>query len=59
MAKNVRVHELAKELGMTNTEMLDLARVMGVEAKSQSSTIIEAQADRLRRRADSVDPRPR
>ncbi len=48
----MRVHELAKELGMTNTEVLDLCKVMGVEAKSQSSSIIEAQADRLRRRAE-------
>ena len=48
----MRVHELAKELGMTNAEMLDLTNKMGVEAKSQSSTIIEAQADRLRRRAE-------
>ena len=48
----MRVHELAKELGMTNTELLDLCKVMGVEAKSQSSSIIEAQADRLRRRAE-------
>ncbi len=48
----MRVHELAKQLGMTNTEVLDLCTAMGVEAKSQSSSIIEAQADRLRRRAE-------
>src|ERR1700712_2832109 len=48
----MRVHELAKELGMTNSELLDLTSKMGVEAKSQSSSIIEAQADRLRRRAE-------
>jgi translation initiation factor IF-2 len=52
LAKNMRVHELAKELGMTNAEVLALCGVMGVEAKSQSSAIIEAQADRLRRRAE-------
>ncbi|MEY4230868.1 MAG: translation initiation factor, partial [Actinomycetota bacterium] len=52
LAKNMRVHELAKELGMTNTEVLGLCSAMGVEAKSQSSSIIEAQADRLRRRAE-------
>ncbi|MEN9504361.1 MAG: translation initiation factor, partial [Actinomycetota bacterium] len=48
----MRVHELAKELGMTNTELLDLCKTMGVEAKNQSSSVIEAQADRLRRRAE-------
>jgi translation initiation factor IF-2 len=52
LAKNMRVHELAKELGMTNNELLELTAKMGVEAKSQSSSIIEAQADRLRRRAE-------
>ena len=52
MAKNLRVHELAKELGMTNAEMMALCDRMGVGVKSHSSTLIEAQADRLRRRAE-------
>jgi translation initiation factor IF-2 len=52
LAKNLRVHELAKELGMTNTEMLSLCEVMGVGVKSQASSLIEAQADRIRRRAE-------
>ncbi len=52
MAKNIRVHELAKELGMMNAEMMALCDRMGVGVKSHSSTLIEAQADRLRRRAE-------
>ena len=48
----MRVHELAKALGMTNAEMMSLCDVMGVGVKSHSSTMIEAQADRLRRRAE-------
>ena len=52
MSKNMRMHELAKELGMTNAEIMDLSNAMGVGAKSHSSTIIEQQADRLRRRAE-------
>ena len=51
MAK-VRVYELAKELGMTNKEALDLAMVLGVPVKSHSSSIQEPQADRIRRRAE-------
>ena len=47
----MRMHELAKELGMTNAEIMDLSNAMGVGAKSHSSTIIEQQADRVRRRA--------
>ncbi len=48
----MRMHELARELGMTNVEIMDLSNAMGVGAKSHSSTIIEQQADRLRRRAE-------
>ena len=48
----MRVHELAKALGMTNAEMMSLCDAMGVGVKSHSSTLIEAQADRLRRRAE-------
>ena len=31
-AKKIRIHELAKELGMTNQEVLDLCGVLGVAA---------------------------
>ena len=51
MPKNIRLHELAKELGMTNKETLDLALMLGIDAKSHSSSIQEAQGDRVRRRA--------
>lgn len=46
-----RVHELAKELGMTNAEVIDLCHKLGIGVKGPSSTVIEAQADRLRSRA--------
>jgi translation initiation factor IF-2 len=52
LAAKIRVHELAKELGLTNKEMLDLAAVLGIGVKSHSSGIEEAQADRARRRAE-------
>ena len=52
MAKNLRVHELAKELGLTNKEAVDLCVNMGIDIKGHSSSIIEAQADRVRRRAE-------
>ena len=52
LAKSLRVHELAKELGMTNAEMMTLCDQMGVGVKTHSSTLIEAQADRLRRKAE-------
>ena len=51
MAKNMRVHELAKELGMTNGEAVDLALTLGVPVKSHSSSLNEAYADMIRRHA--------
>ena len=51
MPKNIRLHELAKELGMTNKEALDLSVDLGIAVKSHSSSVEEAQADRVRRRA--------
>ena len=51
-AKKIRVSELAKELGLTNKEALDLSVSMGVPVKAISSTMEDAQADRVRRRAE-------
>ena len=51
MPKNPRVHELAKELGLTNKELLDLCEQLGIGVKSHSSSVQEAQADRVRRKA--------
>ncbi len=52
MAKNLRVHELAKELGMTNAETVDLCEKLGVPVKSHSSSLNEAYSDMVRRRAE-------
>ncbi|MFP3902204.1 MAG: translation initiation factor IF-2 N-terminal domain-containing protein, partial [Acidimicrobiia bacterium] len=52
MAAKIRVHELAKELGLTNKECLDLCLALGIGVKTHSSGIEEAQADRVRRRAE-------
>ena len=52
MAKKIRVYELARELGLTNKEALDLCESLGIGVKSHSSSIEDAQADRVRRRAD-------
>ena len=49
---NVRVYELARELGLSNKETLDLCDALGIGAKSHSSSIVEAQADRVRRKAE-------
>jgi len=53
LPKKIRVYELARELGLSNKEALDLAVALGIGVKSHSSSIEEAQADRVRRRADA------
>ena len=50
-SKKIRVHELAKELGLTNQEAVDLALGMGYPVKSHSSSLDEAYADMVRRKA--------
>ena len=52
MPKKIRVYELAKELGVSSKEALDLAVALGIGVKSASSSIEDAQADRVRRKAD-------
>ena len=52
MAGKIRVHELARELGLTNKEALDLCGTLGIGVKTQSSSIEDAQADRVRRKAE-------
>ncbi|MGH9188480.1 MAG: translation initiation factor IF-2 [Acidimicrobiales bacterium] len=52
MAARIRVYELARELGLTNKETLDLCQALGIGVRSHSSSIEDAQADRVRRKAD-------
>src|SRR5579875_1587416 len=52
LPKKIRVYELARELGLTNKEALDLCISLGIGVKSHSSSIEDAQADRVRRKAE-------
>ena len=47
----IKVSELAKKLGMTNTEMLDLCKAEGVAAKTHQSTLADAFVPLLERKA--------
>jgi len=51
LARKLRVYEIAKELGLSNKEALDLCLALGVDVKNHSSSIEEAHVDRIRRRA--------
>ena len=46
------MYELARELGLTNKETLDLCVALGIGVKSHSSSVVEPQADRVRRKAE-------
>ncbi len=48
MAGKARVHELAKELGVTSKQLLSKAQDLGLYVRSPSSTIDAADARRLR-----------
>src|SRR5919197_5764971 len=50
--KKIRVYELARELGLENKEALALCERLRIGVKSHSSSIEDAQADRVRRKAD-------
>lgn len=43
-----RVHQLAKELGLSSKEALEKLASLGIEVKSHSSTLEDAEAGRLR-----------
>ena len=51
--KKIRVYELARELGVDNHLVVDLANELKIGVKSHSSSIDEPSADRVRRLADS------
>lgn len=48
----IRVHQLAKELGLTNRETLDLCASLGIAVATHSSSLEDAPADRVRRKAE-------
>lgn len=49
----MRVHELAKELGMDNKELVDILQKKNVEIKNHMSTIEDDVAEEIRREASA------
>ena len=45
----MRVHELAKEFGMSSKELLDKLQAMKIPAKNHASTLVEAYVDKIRK----------
>ncbi|MBP1707726.1 MAG: Translation initiation factor 2, partial [Chloroflexi bacterium] len=55
MAK-IRVHELAKELGLPSKEMVDTLHKLGLDVKNHMSTMEESQAVWVRKRLKETQP---
>ncbi len=45
----MRVHELAKEFGMSSKELLEKLQAMKIPAKNHASTLVEAYVDKIRK----------
>ncbi len=45
----IRIYELAKDLDITNKELLDLLKKEGLKVKSALSTISNDQADKIKK----------
>jgi hypothetical protein len=54
MVRKRRVHELAKELGVTTSEMISCANALGISVKSGSSTLEAPVVRRLRESFEST-----
>ncbi len=53
--KKIRVHELSKQLNITNDQLLEFLKQEGIEAKSHSSTIDEETADLITQLVEEQD----
>ena len=47
MIEKVRVHEIAKELGIASKDVVKKAQEMGIDAKSAQSSVSMEEADSL------------
>ncbi|MXV91261.1 MAG: translation initiation factor IF-2, partial [Acidimicrobiia bacterium] len=52
MAKKMRVYDLARELGISNNQCLDLCKSLGIGVRATSSSMDEAHAYRVRKLAE-------
>ncbi len=54
MSGKIRVYELARELGIANKEVITLCNDLGIGVKSHSNSVVPAQADRVRKKAEEA-----
>jgi len=54
---NIRIHELAKDLNISNKELLDFLKNEGIKAKSALSSITEIEATKVKKKLQSKKPK--
>jgi len=54
---NIRIHKLAKDLNISNKELLDFLKNEDIEAKSALSSITEAQAKKVKKKLQNKKPK--
>lgn len=52
----MRVHELAKELDLTTKQMIAMLGKLEIDVRSHSSTLMDAQVDKVRKHLDALAP---
>jgi len=55
---SVRIHQLSKDIGMENKELIELLKSRGYEVKSASSTVDNISAEALREEFAAQAPKP-
>ena len=50
MGNKVKIHEIAKKLGLSSKEVLEKAKALGIEASSHLSGLEDNDAKRFRRK---------
>jgi translation initiation factor IF-2 len=62
MSDKVRVHEIAKELGIVSKEVVDKANAMGMSLKTASSSVSMEEAEKIMNyimNPEAVEPKPK
>ena len=54
---NIKIHEIAKELGVNSKEVVEKAKELGIEVKSHLSSVDEANANKIRENYKNKTPK--
>lgn len=55
---NIKIHEIAKELGVNSKEVVEKAKELGIEVKSHLSSVDEANASKIKESFKTKQERP-